>query len=231
MKLEQSEINGIKFWHRPGFSDIKTFREVIGRDVYQQRGMRILPGDRWMDCGGNVGAFALLACSLKADVVTYEPDPYNCEIIEKNLRLNGFRANVKQRALVHDDRDEVVLFIGNNNNVWRNSIVKKWNNLGIKVPCLNFDQEAQSFDCCKMDIEGAEMLILENTQKIFRKLVYEWSFDIDNSLPRFWSLIEKQQKQYNDFKSVGNVGRFATRDYVTWQQSWFPACANVFAFN
>jgi hypothetical protein len=82
-----------------------------------------------------------------------------------------------------------------------------------------------------MDIEGAEMLILENTQKIFRKLVYEWSFDIDNSLPRFWSLIEKQQKQYNDFKSVGNVGRFATRDYVTWQQSWFPACANVFAFN
>jgi FkbM family methyltransferase len=229
MKLNQSEINGIKFFYRDGFSDLKTFQEVIGNSVYLKKGMTINKNERWMDCGGNVGAFTLLACSMGANVTVYEPDPYNCQMIEKNLALNGFNANIKQSALVHNDTKQVVLFIGNNGNVWRNSIVKKWNNKGIKVPCLNFDDEAKNFECCKMDIEGAEMLILENTKKVFKKLVYEWSFDIDDSLPRFWNIIEKQQKIYK-VSDVGNTAKFKTRDYDTWQKSWFPACTNVFCY-
>ena len=124
----QSSINGIKFYYRDGFSDLKTFEEVLDRKVYLKKGMTIVKNENWMDCGGNVGAFTLLA-----NVTVYEPDPYNCELIQKNLDLNGFKATIKQAALVHDDRKEVILFIGNNNNVWRNSIVKKWNDKGLKV--------------------------------------------------------------------------------------------------
>jgi FkbM family methyltransferase len=185
MRLNQSELRGIKFYHREGFSDLKTFNEVIGKQVYLKKGMTIKEGEKWMDCGGNVGAFTLLAASKGALVTVYEPDPYNCELIEKNLRLNGLKATIKESALVHNDKTEAYLFIGNNGNVWRNSIVKKWNNKGIKVPCLNFDKEAMNFECCKMDIEGAEMPILENSTRLFKKMVYEWSFDIDASLPRF----------------------------------------------
>jgi FkbM family methyltransferase len=231
VKIRKSQINGISFFYREGMSDMKTFEEVLSRSVYLKKGMTIEKGESWMDCGGNVGAFTLLACSKGANVTVYEPDPYNCEMIELNLKINKFKADIKQAALVHDKTKEVILFVGNNGNVWRNSIVKKWNNKGIKVPCLNFDEEATRFDCCKMDIEGAEMLILENTKKVFSKLVYEWSFDIDSSLPRFWKLVEKQQNQYNGFKDVGNTAKFKTRDYDTWQKSWFPACTNVFAFN
>lgn len=231
MKLYKGEIKGIKFYHREGMSDLKTFEEVLGNEVYLKKTMSIEKGETWMDCGGNVGAFTLLACSKGAKVTVYEPDPFNCEMIKKNLELNGFKATIKQSALVHNDTKEIILFIGNNGNVWRNSIVKKWNNKGIKVPCVNFESESKNFDCCKMDIEGAEMLILENTTKVFKKLVYEWSFDIDPSLTRFWKIIEKQKKQYNNLKDVGNTARFKTRDYEVWQKSWFPACTNVFAFN
>ncbi len=231
MKVLKDEINGIKFYHREGMSDLKTFKEVIGDKTYLKKGMTIQKGEKWMDCGGNVGAFTLLACSLGAEVTVYEPDKFNCEMIKKNLKLNGFKAEVKQYALVHNDVKNLILFIGNNGNVWRNSIVKKWNNKGIKVPCINFDEEAKKFDCCKMDIEGAEMLILENTKKVFKKLVYEWSFDIDDSLPRFWNIIEKQKNQYLDLKDVGNTAKFKSRDYDTWQKSWFPACTNVFAYH
>ena len=229
MKLSKGEINGIKFYYREGMSDLKTFEEVIGNQVYLKKGMTISNCERWMDCGGNVGAFTLLACSKGAKVKVYEPDPYNCEMIKKNLQLNGFEAQVEQAALVHNDLKEVVLFIGNNGNVWRNSIVKKWNNKGIKVPCLNFESEAKNIDCCKMDIEGAEMLILENTNKVFKKLVYEWSFDIDGSLKRFWNIIESQKKIY-EVAEIGNTAKFKSRDYDTWQKSWFPACTNVFCY-
>ena len=40
-----------------------------------------------MDCGGNVGAFALLCLSKGAKVDIYEPDPFCCKMIEKNLKL------------------------------------------------------------------------------------------------------------------------------------------------
>jgi FkbM family methyltransferase len=229
MKLERGALNGIKFYHREGFSDLKTFEEVIGKDVYQKRGNKIEAGEHWMDCGGNVGAFALVAASKGALVTVYEPDPFNCEMIKRNMKLNGFEAEIKDAALVHDDTESVNLFIGNNGNVWRNSIVKKWNKQAIKVKALNFDEEAKGKDCCKMDIEGAEMPILENTDAKFKKLVYEWSFDIDPSLRRLWTLIEKQKEQYRVEASWSSI-RWEKRDYEVWQQSWFPACTNVFCF-
>lgn len=229
MKLSEGKIEGIKFYYREGFSDLKTFNEVIGNKTYLKKGMTINKGEKWMDCGGNVGAFALLACSKGAKVTIYEPDPLNCKMIERNLKLNNFDADIKQAALIHNDTKDIILFIGNNNQTWRNSIVKKWNNKGIKVPCLNFDLEAENFDCCKMDIEGAEMQILESTNKLFKKLVYEWSFDIDPDLTRFWNIIEKQQEFYQI-----NYEKHRTchddKRHVMWQKSWFPACTNVFAY-
>jgi len=233
MELKKGNINGISFFYREGFSDLKTFEEVLGRKTYLKKGMTIEKGETWMDCGGNVGAFTLLACSLGAKVTVYEPDPFNCKMIERNLKLNNFKAEIKQVALVHDDTKNIKLFIGCSGNVWRNSIVKKWRSKKyVNVKCLNFDKEAEIFDCCKMDIEGAEMPILENTKKIFNKLVYEWSFDIDASLPRFWNVVENQKKQYSDFVDIGNAARFETRDYNLWQvKYWFPQCLNVFAFN
>jgi len=230
MKLNEGQIDGIKFYHREGFSDLKTFNEVIGNKTYLKKGMTINKDEKWMDCGGNVGAFALLACSKGAKVTIYEPDPFNCKMIERNLKLNNFDAEIKQFALVHNDIKEIILFIGNNNQTWRNSIVKKWNNKGIKVPCLNFDLEAENFDCCKMDIEGAEMPILENTNKIFKKLVYEWSFDIDPDLTRFWKIIDNQNVLYNINYEKHRTCHDDKRE-VMWQKSWFPACTNVFAFN
>lgn len=227
MKLSKGEINGIKFYYREGFSDLKTFEEVLGNKVYLKKGMDINPNETWMDCGGNVGSFALLACSKGAKVTIYEPDPYNCEMIKKNLDLNGFEAEIKQVALVHNDLKEAVLFIGNNNAVWRNSIVKKWNNKGIKVLCVNFDEEAKNYNCCKMDIEGAEMLILENTNKVFDKLVYEWSLDIDRNINRLRILIENQKKIYNKVIEDGSILKLPDESLP---RNIARACTNIFLF-
>ena len=90
MKLSQGEINGIKFFYREGFSDAKTFIEVLKQDCYQKKGMTIKANESWLDCGGNVGAFSLLAASKGATIVCYEPDPYSCEMIEKNLKIKWF---------------------------------------------------------------------------------------------------------------------------------------------
>jgi len=229
MILKSGQIKDIKFYYRVGTSDLKTFEEVIGRDVYRKKGMTIECGENWIDAGGNVGAFTLLACSLGANVTTYEPDPNNCKMIEKNLKLNGYNANIVCAGLVHNDIKKTNLYVGNNGNVWRNSMFKNWNGKGIKVDCVNFDEVILDDYCVKIDIEGAEMPILENTKRIFKKLIFEWSFDIDPSLPRFWKIIDKLQQNYK-VASIGNTAKYETRDYDIWQKSWFPACTNVFCF-
>lgn len=226
MKLNKSEIKGINFYYREDYSDLKTFNEVIDRDVYQKKDFKIESGEKWMDCGGNVGAFALLALSKGAIVDIFEPDPFNCKLIEKNLKINGFDANIFQKALVHDDTKSCYLFVGNNNQVWRNSIVKKWNNKGIKVDCLNFDEVQNNYDCCKMDIEGAEMLILETYETNFKKLVYEWSFDIDNNIDRLRKVLEKQKKNYPNIYGIDKV--ISSNEYDIWQKNWFPMAKNLY---
>jgi FkbM family methyltransferase len=227
--MRQSSIKGIKFFYRENTSDLKTFEEVIGKDVYQKKGMKILSGEEWVDCGGNVGAFTLLACALGAKVTVYEPDPNNCAMIKKNLELNGFTANVICAGLVHNEVKKVNLYVGNNGNVWRNSMFKNWNGKGLKVDCVNFDEEVKDGVCVKMDIEGAEMPILENTQRKFKKLVYEWSFDIDPSLSRFWSIIDKQKQDYKiNFEEHRTC--YDDKREGLWKKSWFPACTNVFCY-
>lgn len=189
--MKQGEIKNIKFWYRENTSDHKTFQEVINKDVYRKKGMTIQRGEEWFDCGGNVGAFTLLACSIGAKVKVYEPDPNNCKMIERNLKLNNFEADIICAGLVHNDTKKANLYIGNNGNVWRNSMFKNWNGKGLKVDCVNFDEVIPDRACVKMDIEGAEMPILENTNRKFKKLVFEWSFDIDDSLNRFRNCIDK----------------------------------------
>jgi hypothetical protein len=76
-----------------------------------------------------------------------------------------------------------------------------------------------------MDIEGAEMAILEAMDEFPKKMVFEWSFDIDESLTRYRKLIKKLGPKYQNVKAPSY-----SYDYVTWQKSWFPACANVFCF-
>lgn len=225
MKLIRGEIKGIKFFYREGFSDLKTFEEVIGRDVYQKRKNKISKEEFWYDCGGNVGAFALLARSLGAEVEIFEPDPYNCEMIEKNLKLNGFTAKINQLALVHDGTKEAVLYVGNNNQVWRNSLLKNWNGKGIKVPCINFDEALSDGANVKMDIEGIEMPIIETTNRLFKKLIFEWSFDIDDDLTRYWRVLDKLKNDY----SV-KCSEFKNKGVTIWPKSWFPACENVFCY-
>ena len=231
MKLTKTSIGGIEFFYREGFSDIKTFIEVLSNQSYLKKGMEVLNNESCLDCGGYVGAFALLAASKGASVITYEPDPYNCELIEKNAKLIGFQnaIKVKQAALVHDFRKETTLSIAKDGNVWRNTIMKKKSNKAIKVPCLNFDEQAVLADNCKMDIEGAEIPILTHTKSNFSKLVYEWSFDIDPSLPKFWNVLDKQKLKYK-VDAPYKTTRYKERDVNMWGTNWFPPCIMVYCF-
>lgn len=220
-----SEKTGLKFYYRPNTSDIKTIMEVVERGVYEKTYFKILSGEHWIDLGGNIGAFTLLALSKGATVDVYEADDEHCELIKMNLELNGFCANVINKAVVHDDTKEIYLNIQKNGNTWRNSIIKNWGGGKKKVDCINIETILNNNTCCKMDVEGSEMLILEKLKSMPKKMVYEWSFDIDDNIDRYRNVLKKMIDNYQ------NVKHNSIKDeHKIWQKGWFPPCRNVYCF-
>ena len=226
MKVLRKEYNGLVFLYREGTSDLKTFEEVVVRNVYEKKYFKIKGGESWIDLGGNVGAFALNAISKGAKVDIYEPDPFNCKMIEKNLKANNFDANINQVAVVANDKKKMTMFVGNNMQVWRNSLYKNWGNQKFTVNCIHHSEVIKETSAVKMDIEGAEMPILEDMLKFPKKMVFEWSFDIDPNINRYRDMVKSLAYIYSNVKAPSY-----NMDYVEWPKSWFPACANVFCFD
>jgi len=199
MKLEKHEHKGINFYARKGTSDKKTFDEVIVNNVYETKHFKILPKEHWIDLGGNVGAFTLQAISKGATADVYEPDPFNCKMIEKNLKANNFNANIHQKAVVSTKEKFMTMYVGNDMQTWRNSLYKNWGNQKFKVPCIHFEDVIKDDSNLKMDIEGAEMTILEQMKNYPNKMVAEWSLDIDGNLNRYRRIVDKLKPIYNKF--------------------------------
>jgi len=228
MRKKVLNHKGIKFIVREGTSDEKTFDEVVRRNTYEKKDFKILEGENWIDLGGNVGAFAILALSKGASVEIYEPDPFSCKMIEENLKINGFSANIHNKAVIAGDQKKLTLYVGNNNNVWRNSLYKDWGNQKFTVDCINIKEVIDQKDfCVKMDIEGAEMDILEAMEFFPKKMVFEWSFDIDNSMNRYRKIIDKMKENYPVV--MHNKQFYEMADDVL-PSHIFPACDNVYCY-
>lgn len=225
MKAKRYTHDGVHFFCREGTSDKKTFDEVLVGRTYERRYFQIDPKEKWIDLGGNVGAFTVRAASLGAKVDVYEPDPFNCKMIEKNLLVNGLDANIHQKAVVSSEAKKMKMYVGNNNQVWRNSLYKDWGNQAFNVDCIHFEEVLTDDISLKMDIEGAEMSIIESMEIFPKRMVFEWSFDVDPDIDRYRDSVKKLSLKYQTVKAPKY-----REDYSVWPESWFPPCANVYCY-
>jgi len=112
-------------------------------------------GSLFVDVGANVGAYALWALDMGAEVVAVEPDPSACARLRENLNLNGYDAEVIEAALV-DRPGPVRLSQGSDT---MNRLVES----GIEVAGRTLDDVLAGRYAAgvKVDVEGFERLVLE----------------------------------------------------------------------
>lgn len=227
METQIKHVGGLLMHYRPNTSDLSAIDEVIERRSYERKYFRVLPGETWIDLGGNIGAFTVWAASLGAYIKTYEPDPLSIEMIRKNLLANNLTAQVEvnQAGVVGDGRNTGFLSISKTGKYWRNSLYKDWGGGTIKVPLVRFDDVVVESDCVKMDIEGAEMDIVEKMQVFPQKLVLEWSFDIDDNIDRYRAAVSRLRNNYPNVKA----DKIADK-HTVWQKSWFPPAKMIYAW-
>ena len=224
IRLNQIELGGLNWYVRPDSSDIKSLNEVVTKHSYEKQGTQLNTGDNWIDLGANIGAFTVLAASKGCQVTAYEPDPVSYQITLENLKLNGLQAEVINAAVSTSTSQAAFHQNTAKHNYWRNSLIKEWRGgKTIKVRTLNYQDCLYTGANIKMDIEGSEMPILEGIDySRIGNLVFEWSFDIDRSIPRFKKVIERARPH---FTSIKYSGFNETADH--WLPSWFPPCRTV----
>jgi FkbM family methyltransferase len=229
--LKNIDFEGLSFTIRDNTSDFKAIKEVVIDKSYQRKNFRPESGDKWIDIGANCGAFCVWAGRLGAIVEAFEPDYENASIAEVNVQQNGLSKIVKvhQLGLTEDENKKEAILYRNtaNGNLWRNSIYKSWRGgEKIKVSLVPAKKYWVEGNCVKLDAEGLEMPLLEKYAEIkLKKLVFEWSFDIDNSIQRFEKIIERLGKVYPNIIYSGYA-----QGHKVWQPSWFPACRTVWCF-
>jgi len=191
----------LKFYIRPGTTDEKVVPEVVRRNCYTNKDfVAIEKNDIWLDLGGNIGTFTVLALSKGATVITFEPELENYQILNSNVALNKFKSYKIQAAITTQSESLIPLYLCKpGQNKYRHTTKKIRGRFPVTVTNIPFKKVLTSkINAIKMDIEGDELSIIDQTNnwKNVKKLVFEYHFDRDRSIANFKRRIKKLNKHF-----------------------------------
>ncbi len=127
------------------------------------------PGCTFVDVGANVGYFTLLASTLGARVVAYEPTPSVFARLRENVDLNGFHQAQLINAAVMDKPGTLSLHLSGDdpeaNSLFGNDPSS------VRVPAVTLDDDLAArgidhVDVLKIDAEGAEPFVLDGATRL-----------------------------------------------------------------
>lgn len=150
----------IKFWGGE--------REFVDKVI-----ARLDPFDIFFDIGSSIGLYSILAGKklVNGKVFSFEPDPGNLASLRKNFQINGFQ-NFEIHPIAIGDKQETLRLYTAGSNAYSPSL-RPVNGIPSYV-----DIEVQSIDnllkegklpypdVVKIDVEGAEMMVLRGMQEL-----------------------------------------------------------------
>jgi FkbM family methyltransferase len=156
---------------RPGTRDAAILVEIFNKGSYappwpiQPRGV--------MDLGGNIGLFGLYVLTRwpDAEIVSYEPDPANAEILET---VAGDHASWRTVRAAVSNHNGNMRFLTGRHSESREALDSEPG--GMSVPVVDLFAQPGA-DLVKIDIEGAEWAILEDprlSRLAAQVIVLEW---------------------------------------------------------
>ena len=150
-----------------------------------------------VDIGANIGYYTLISAKLvgnKGKVYAFEPEPNNFEFLVKNVEINKYTNVITIQKAISNKHGKIELFVDKVN--WGAASFSE-NNIQIQkggiveVEAVTLDEFFENVvrddkvDFIKIDTQGAEELIVEGAEKVFKnnnlKIIMEfWPYGLKN---------------------------------------------------
>ncbi|WP_030144602.1 FkbM family methyltransferase [Glycomyces sp. NRRL B-16210] len=163
-ELHVTAASKVRYANPPDWNEMRAWRQLLR------------PGDLFVDVGSNVGAYALWAGDLGATVIAVEPSAEAAARLRRNVALNDFPVSVLQCGLA-DRRGRMRLTSDRDT---MNHLSRDGSGEEIAVETLD-DVLADRYAAgVKIDVEGAERLVLEGARRALSEgrigvLQLEWN--------------------------------------------------------
>ncbi len=178
--------------------------------IYEEFEVSLLPreiyeGNVVIDVGANIGYYTIIFSRLVGDkgvVYAFEPDPVNFEILKKNISLNNCTNVIAEQKALSNKSGKTSLYISGENRGDHRIYDPGDGREAIDIETVSLDDylkdlTPRGIDFLKIDVQGAEVVVLEGANKILQK---SKSVKI---LSEFWpSAIEKFGKNPSVFFSI-----------------------------
>lgn len=201
MKLVEHE--GYKFWIRSGTTDPIVLEESFLNAPIKKH-LELKEGEAWLDLGGYIGTMATFMRRHGTKVFSVEADPINAAMYLENSAMNDCDAReyIICAAVVNQPGTRIADLTvfkpkktgyTNTSSSTLHTLQRKDGLRKQSVMLVSFEEvvglaikriKSEVWNL-KLDIEGAEIAILENVDlAMFRQLFFEYHFKVDRSIPR-----------------------------------------------
>jgi FkbM family methyltransferase len=129
------------------------------------------PGSVVVDIGANIGYYTLLAASQMGDkgkVISFEPNPANCKLLQMSLERNRFNNVVIYTYAVADIDGIVGLGMDDSNGSINRDDPASQPYQVRAVTLDDFLKDEPTINLIKMDVEGAEGLVLKGMRELLK---------------------------------------------------------------
>ena len=126
----------------------------------------IKQGDVILECGAHHGITTVVLSNWVGDkgkVIAFEPVPNNCDIIKKNIDLNGLTNVILERKAVGSETGQINI-TGNSNTM----VLIYQKGIEVEITCLD-EYEYLQPSMLKIDVEGFEAEVLKGAKKILSR--------------------------------------------------------------
>jgi len=137
--------------------------------------MMLNQAPQFLDIGANVGWYSLIASSVTgghAHVHAFEPEPTNFKTLQENIQRNEF-SNITAWPIALGDSDVKMELFLSEENMGDHRLSPIYGRRSVEVDVFRLDTVMRNIefvpDIVKIDVQGAEVLVLDGAREVFRR--------------------------------------------------------------
>lgn len=163
-------------------------------------------GGTFVDVGANIGYFSLLWCKSRPEneSLAFEASPRIYPQLVANVKMNGLMGQVQCLGTALGDSTGVLQFVlGPEEQTGWGGLMRNPGEAHCKVVCVRLDQILdQEIRLLKIDVEGADTLVLKGSEGLLkRKLVREIFYE--QNKPRMAAIGVRENEAHEFLQGMG----------------------------